>query len=157
VTADSDGTKVYKGFGFEFLYPADWMIEEDIDADGELTVSLETPEAAFLIISRFGSATDPAELIQRAAEVIEEEYSDVECEDLDIEIGTEDSFGMKMFFYCVDMVVAAKLLAFTHRDNTFLIQYQAVDSDFDEIEGTFRVLVFQLLERIGCVAKLEDL
>lgn len=121
----------YEGLGLSLPYPENWKVTEE--KDGELTDSiyLESPKTAFLSITRYQVLAGPDAIVEEAVASMRSEYEEIECEDLLFDIGEDESFGCDLRFYCLDLLIVSRLIAFQADQRSFLIQFQAEDREFE--------------------------
>ena len=144
----------YTGCGVTLMYPDNWTINEQVDGPpGEpSTVTIETPEGAFFSISRYPSATNPQEVIDRAVEAMREEYREhqmevEQCGALSSNPGATAivnellEAGADISFYFLDLLITVRLLAIVHQGDVLLIQLQGESRDFDKQELVFSAMM----------------
>jgi hypothetical protein len=93
-----------------------------------------------------------SQLVSEMTELLRTEYDEVEVSELDqqglgiLEI-QEDFAGAELNFYYLDVIVTARLIAFTNDDRTVLVQCQAEDREFDSLEMVFKAMLVSMLTR----------
>lgn len=148
-------TKIYRGIGLSCQYPENWNLTEDSDESGTMGFTLESPSSAFLTVCAYPWTVAPRQAIEQVQAAMQTEYEDVECEDIDpaVKIGEktiDDARGAEFRFYCLDLLVVSRLIAFSINHRTYLIQFQAEDRDFQSLEMVFQALV------VGMLRSLEE-
>ena len=71
--------KSFIGLGFSLLYPDTWKVDNDTESS---SVSLESPEGAFIAITKLDPLADPVAAVQQAGQTMSAEYDDIEQEDV---------------------------------------------------------------------------
>src|SRR5438552_18400227 len=66
--------------GVQFLFPENWELQRD-DTDTGWTVSLQSPDTAFLIVAFDAGMPETDYMARTVLEALEEEYKDLESED----------------------------------------------------------------------------
>jgi hypothetical protein len=100
--------------GISFRYPENWSADERDDADGGWTVSVHSPDTAFLLVSLQPEASDAGDLADQALAALREEYKEFDAEDV-----TETICGLPAIGFNADFLTA---------DTTSLCRVRAVDS-----------------------------
>jgi hypothetical protein len=65
--------------GIRFQYPANWTLESEEDADGGWSVTLQSPETAFLLMTLRPDADNAAELADQTLEALKTEYKELDA------------------------------------------------------------------------------
>lgn len=146
-------TKIHRGIGLACQYPENWNLTEDTDENGIIGFTLESPSSAFLTVCAYPWTVAPRQAIEQVHEALKAEYDDVECEEIDpaVKIGDKtiaDARGAEFRFYCLDLLVVSRLIAFSIEHRTYLIQFQAEDRDFQTLEMVFQALVVGMLRSL---------
>jgi len=136
---------VYERPGVRFEYPENWMLDEEDGADGERSVSVYSPEGAFWTIALHPPFTASESLLDAALSAMQEEYPELDTEQVDEQIGQFPAIGYDMNFYCLDLTSTAKVRCVSTPDTTYLIFYQAEDRELARIERVFHAMTFSLL------------
>lgn len=124
---------IYQGMDLELPYPENWKLMEEREGEWTSGVTFETPGAAFLTIQRQSNEVKADEVLQTACDAMFEEYDEVEQEDLDFDVGEDESFGCDLHFYYLDLLICCRLLAFTIGNYSYLVQLQAEDKEFQQL------------------------
>lgn len=135
----------FQGFGIKLLYPDSWNCEEEMEGQ---SVSIESPEGAFLCITRFANVEDQTSALGRALQTMQDEYDEVEREALTREFAEFQLSGMLLRFVYLDLIIASQLLAFSHAGHTYLIQIQAEDRDHDRLGPVFDAIVTSMCQSL---------
>lgn len=130
----------FSRFGITFLYPENWHLETDEPGD---SVSLESPQGAFLSLSRLDDI-QPQAAIERVLAAMHQDYENIETEPLAREIETISLRGLTLRFVYLDLIIASQILSLAHGEQTFLIQIQAEDRDLEELEPVFDAILTSL-------------
>ncbi len=149
--------KSYQGMDLEIPYPDSWMVSEEKQNDWVDAVTLESPESSFLSINRYPKSDAPEEILDQACKAMSAEYEEVEQEDLAFDIGDSDSFGCDLRFYCLDLLVVSRLLAFRLGRHSYLVQMQAEDREFERLRPVFHAMLTKALQSLDPDVSLEEL
>ncbi len=135
----------FEGFGIKVLFPENWKLEDETES----SVTVESPEGAFLSISRLDSSADPDEALKEAMATMAHEYEDIEDEPTIWEFPGHDLTGVVQRFVYLDMVVVSHLLALTSTQATFLLQIQGEDSDMENLDEVFRAIITSMCQNLN--------
>ena len=78
-----------------------------------------------------------------------EDYIDFESREANVKIANVEMTGFDMHFYCLDFLVASRVVAFNLDGRTFMFQFQAEDRDFDELLLVFEAIATSLISNIA--------
>ena len=134
----------FESFGIKFLYPDNWTIADRDESEGNEGVTLELPSGGFLTVEREREGQLIEELIEEIAESIEEDYGEVEREDLHLENAPAEEKAVDFRFYYLDLLIISRLVVVTTDQATLVVQMQAESRDFDANEMVFAAILKQL-------------
>lgn len=135
----------YEDLGLTILYPDNWQTEEDIDAQ---TVTLESPEGAFLTVTRL-EQTDLESPIEQAKAAMEHEYEEIEQEPLRKQIADRQLTGLTQRFVYLDLIITSHLISFHGNNCTYLIQIQAEDRDMMRLDRVFDAMLLSICQSLA--------
>ncbi len=147
----------YQGNGVSCAYPETWKVQEsqgDDDTEGFL---IESPDAAFFAVSKFPWTCAPREVLEQATEALQQEYEEVEVEWIDSDLSMADSRSVEVRFFLLDMLVVSKLRAFSLGHQTYLIEQQAEDREYQRVDQVFDAMVETLIQSIDKMHGLKRL
>jgi hypothetical protein len=139
-------TITFDNLGLQFLYPENWTVTEQ--SQGELysaSVTLQSPGTACWTVHRYPSTCSPKQLIEELVEAMEREYPQLEEEPMVQELCGQETHGVRLYFYYLDLLVIWCLLPITIGGQVFLFESQAEDKEFDELEPVFMALSTSVL------------
>lgn len=117
----------YEKYGFSFLYPENWILEEyEMDTD-EGSVTLNSPSGAFWVLMVRPFGYNPDTLAEDALKTMQKEYKDMEYSRISRKIGDHTLFGYEMNFYFLDLTNTAVVLTFAEETRTFAFFWQCGD------------------------------
>ncbi len=140
---------VYQGLDLECTYPDNWRLTEDRLDEGVAGFTIESPDAAFFSLIRYPWNCAPREVLEKAVPAMKDEYDQFESRSFDPNLGIADSRAVEANFYCLDFLVSSKLIAFTVRPYTYLVQMQAEDRAFDKLDLVFRAMLSTIFKSLG--------
>jgi len=137
----------FKGMGISFLYPDNWVLDDDPDLDDleEGSVAVVSPSGAFLSVSVYPRLMDPNELAEEAVEGIRQEYGDVDVEAAQDTVAGRDLRGFDVNFFCMDLTSTAKVRCLRTQTATYAIFFQAEDADFERLARVFEAITANLV------------
>jgi hypothetical protein len=143
-----DAFATYEGHGVKCSYPSTWNVQEDDTSDESNGFLIESRDAAFFAVSIFPWSDAPREVLERAAKTLEGEYEECEIEWIDSDLSVRDSRAIEVRFFLLDMLVVAKLRAFSLAHQTFLLEQQAEDREYQKVEAVFDAMTETLIQSL---------
>ncbi|MFM2011512.1 MAG: hypothetical protein RLZZ396_296 [Planctomycetota bacterium] len=145
--------KIHRSLGLSINYPDNWTLSEDMQDQQIVGFQIQSPGSAYMSVLSFDWSTTPDQAIEQASSVIKAEYDNVEQESFAPELISHpgplaDAKGSELYFYYLDLLVRAKLIAFGIPHQTILIQFQAEDSEFASMERVFDAMLLTLCQSI---------
>ncbi len=145
--------KTHRALGLSITYPDNWQVTEETENEEAGGYELQGPTGAFLSVYPCPQPTSPKRAIVQATEAIASDYDNVESEVFFPELSSSsglltDVHGRELYFYYLDLLVRAKLIAFEIPDQTILVHIQAEDSDFRSLEKVFDAMLLTLCQSI---------
>ena len=136
---------IFDKLGMRFQYPENWKVETDAPASGNQTVSVYSPDGAFWTVMSYRPDADPMELARTALVAMQNEYDELDSEEVSEEIGDVELVGFDLNFYCLDLTNTAWIRAGSNEAKTFLVICQAEDREFEEVLPVFQAMTASLL------------
>src|SRR4051794_9878877 len=88
--------------GIRFQYPENWQLEREEHENG-WTVSVQSPETAFLLISINGDCPDAGEMTDTVLEAMRGDYADLEADECVDSLAGQPAVGHEMHFMSLDL------------------------------------------------------
>src|SRR5262249_23019601 len=129
--------------GIRFQYPENWRVEQEENEDG-WTVSVQSPDTAFLMLCYRDDQPDPAEVADTALEALREEYADVEADDRVDSIAGQPAIGHDIRFFSFDLTNTCWTRSFFSGRGTLLVMAQVNDLELDTNEPVLRAICASL-------------
>jgi hypothetical protein len=139
-------TAKYDRDGISFQYPDNWAFEEDPKTGFPRTVSVTSEDGAFWSATLYLQDQPLKQLQHQYIETLEQEYEEVEIDDVEFPLGDETIRATDLQFYCLDFLVHSRLIATQVGRHQALIAWQAEDRDFDKLEPVFQAITFSLFQ-----------
>jgi hypothetical protein len=142
-------TKVHQGLGLHCTYPENWQLTEDTEEGATLGFTVQSPNTAFMSVLEYPGDVSPSQVIEQVKEAFAAEYDDVEYEAMEPELPgvdapLEDLCVGTLNFYYLDLIATARLVAFRRPQGTMLIQFQAEDREFADLERVFHAMLISM-------------
>lgn len=141
-------TAKYERDGIAFQYPENWSFEEEPRNGFPRTISVTSEDGAFWSTSLYLADQSLKELQHLYIETLEQEYEEVEVDDVEFPLGDETILATDLQFYCLDFLVHSRVIATRLGAYQALIAWQAEDRDFDKFEPVFQAITFSMLQSV---------
>ena len=139
-------TAKYERDGLTFQYPENWQLDEDPLQGFPRSISVTAKSGAFWCATVYDQGTAIDELTKQYVRTLEQEYEDLEQEPLELELAEETVCGLDLQFYCLDFLVRSRVFGLAVGERVVLLEWQAEDREFDQMEPVFRAISFSLLQ-----------
>ncbi|MBX9625170.1 MAG: hypothetical protein K2X82_15290 [Gemmataceae bacterium] len=139
--------KLFERDGVRFQYPANWSAEagDDPDAgDGGWSVTVQSPESAFLFVSVRPDADTPADLADQALAALKAEYKELDAENAVETIGGTAAIGHDIDFLTVDTSVVCRTRCLDTTAGPLLVLAQVGEYDREQHDPVLRAIVASL-------------
>lgn len=133
----------FDNYDLTFKYPENWEISVDGSAQ-ERTITVESPDSAFLVVTVFDELISPLAVIRQATDAFLEVYEDADLEDSESELLGFPCENTSIDFTSLDLVGQAQLLAFCSHKRTFFILSQRSDIDAETADDVFSAILASL-------------
>jgi hypothetical protein len=130
--------------GISFRYPANWVVETDETADGGWTVTLQSHETAFLLVSLRPDADDPAQVADEALEALRAEYKELDAEDVVETLAGQAAVGHNIDFLTVDTPSVCWTRCLQTPEGPLLVMCQTSEFDRPANEPVLRAICASL-------------
>lgn len=142
-------TSSFDGLGFDFLYPDGWEIQKDDDADWPRTVSVHSPTGAFVSMTLYVKSTEPPDLLDQTLAALRNEHDEIELHSTKSSVpGFHDVVAYDADFYCLDLVISARVCQYEAGDFVLMTMYQGENRDFDELLPVFDAVSLSTLKNL---------
>ena len=133
--------------GLTFQYPENWRLERNDNETG-WTVSLESPETAFFMITFDGDMPDAEAMAETALAALKEEYPGLEADPCLDSVAGQPAFGHEIRFFSFDLTNTCWTRSFYGMAGTVFLLCQTTGADEDDYEPALR--------GIGASMRLEE-
>jgi hypothetical protein len=125
--------------GIRFCYPENWKLERE-ENDAGWTVSLQSPNTAFVMVCFRDDNATPEEMALAALEALREEYPELESETTVGSVAGRPATGYDVRFFSLDLSNTCFLRSFHTSEGTILLLWQATDLELEKIEPVLRAI-----------------
>ena len=117
--------------GIGLSYPESWKLEFE-DSDTGWTISLQSPDTAFLLVSHYEDMPDLEQVAQTTLEAMQAEYADLESEEIFETVAGQPAVGHDIRFFALDLTNSCWVRSFYGAYGTVLVMWQATDMEMDK-------------------------
>lgn len=137
--------------GIRFQYPETWKLTRE-EADTGWTVSVQSPDTAFLLIAFDQNMPDVADVTQTVLTALREDYPELEAEDALESIAGQPAVGHDIRFFSFDLTNTCSTRSFYSDTGTVLVMWQANDLELEQWEPIFKAICASLRVEDGAEA-----
>jgi hypothetical protein len=132
--------------GIRFQYPANWTVETDGDkGDGEWTVSVQSPETAFLLMSLRPDADTPADLADQTLDALKAEYKEIDAANTVETLAGRVAIGHDVDFMTLDTAITCWTRCVDTPAGALLLMCQTSEHDRARNEPVLRAVCASLM------------
>ena len=125
--------------GIRFQYPDNWVLSRE-DADGGWTVSVQSPDTAFFLLTLDEAMPDGEEVAQTVLDALKADYPDLEAEDAVDSLAGQPAVGHNLTFFSLDLTNTSVTRAFYAQAGTVLVMWQTNDLELEQWEPIFHAI-----------------
>lgn len=132
--------------GIRFQYPANWTVEpaEDDTAEDGWTVSVQSPDTAFLLVSLRLDAENPAELADQTLDALRAEYKELDAENAVETLAGQLAIGHDIDFLTLDTAITCRTRCLQTPAGALLVMAQVSEYDRARNEPVLRAVCASL-------------
>lgn len=124
---------VYSGHGVCFEYPEIWEITEQQVGDDTL-LTVESEGTTFWTLRIIPDCPVPPQAVQSCVDGFEEEYDDVEVEQIDCTLAGIPAVARDLSFTYIELLNTAGLRSVRTVNATLLVYWQGTDMELDDFQ-----------------------
>ena len=129
--------------GIRFRYPENWSLERE-DSDAGWTVSIQSPQTAFLTVTLDEDMPSVDQMAETALAALREVYPDLEAEDCIDSLAGQPAVGHNIRFFSLDLTNTCWTRSFYSARGTVLVLCQANDLELEAHEPVLRAICASL-------------
>jgi hypothetical protein len=135
--------KQFSEDGVSFRYPDNWSIEREA-ADGGWTVTLQSKETAFMVVTLDPTMPALEEMAKTALEAIRSEYPDLEADSAVDMLAGELAVGHDIQFFSLDLANTVYTRCLYCAAGALLVYWQMNDLELPTLEPVVRAVCASL-------------
>jgi hypothetical protein len=125
--------------GIQLLYPENWELQREDNENG-WTVSVQSPDTAFLVLSFDAEMPEMESMAQTALDALREEYADLEADDCVETVAGQPAVGHDVRFFSLDLTNSCWIRSFYSGRGTVLVMWQINDLELERHEPVLRAM-----------------
>jgi hypothetical protein len=129
----------FEQMGIRFKYPENWRLERE-DNDEGWSVSVQSPDTAFLMICLREDMPSTDEMATTALNALREEYPDLEADDRTDSMAGVPAVGHDVRFFSFDLTNTCWIRSFYATRGTVLVLCQFNDLEEEKNEPVLRAI-----------------
>jgi hypothetical protein len=129
----------FEDMGIRFKFPENWKLEREDNEDG-WSVSLQSPDTAFLLLSVREDMPSTNNMVDTALAALKEDYPDLESDDCVDSLAGQPAVGHDVRFFSFDLTNTCWIRSFYGARGTVLILCQLNDLEIDKYEPILRAI-----------------
>jgi hypothetical protein len=131
--------KQFKAGALSFQYPENWALEKD-EAESGWTVSVQSPETAFVLVTCDEEHPSPDQMAAAALEALRSEYPELEADPRVETLAGQMAVGHDIEFFSFDLTNTVWTRSFEGDDGTYLVMCQGNDLEMDKNGPVLRAI-----------------
>ena len=134
---------LFQADGIRFQYPDSWRLTRE-DAETGWTVSVESPETAFFMLTFDDQMPEVGLVAQTVLDALRADYPDLEAEDAVESIAGQPALGHDIRFFSFDLTNTCRTRSFYSDAGTVLVMWQTNDLELEDVDPVFRAICASL-------------
>src|SRR4051794_4406559 len=110
--------------GVGFMYPDNWQVADEETENG-WTVSVQSPDTTFFLLSYDGAMPEPALMADTALDALRSEYESLESESAVESLAGQPAVGHDVQFFSFDLTNTCWVRSFYGAGGTLLAMWEA--------------------------------
>jgi hypothetical protein len=131
--------KEYKAGGLSFRYPENWSLERD-EAEGGWTVSVQSPETAFVLVTCDQEHPPPEQMAETVLEALRSEYPGLDADARVDTLAGQMAVGHDIEFFSFDLTNTVWTRSFEGDEGTYLVMCQENDLELEKNGPVLRAI-----------------
>jgi len=137
-------SQVFQDDGVAFQFPDGWTLERE-DNEAGWTVSAQSPDTAFFLLTYDRNTPTPQEMAETALEALREEYDEIEVEACVDSVAGQPAIGHDVHFYSLDLTNTAWTRSFYGAGGTLFYLCQLTDHELETHERALQAICTSLV------------
>jgi hypothetical protein len=136
-------TQSFERSGIRFQYPTNWQIDTEDAGDG-WTVTLQSPETAFILVSLRPDADTAAQVADEALTALRAEYPELDAEPALDNLAGQPAVGHDIDFLTLDTTILCRTRCIETTAGPLLVMGQMSEYDREQNEQVLRAICASL-------------
>lgn len=129
--------------GLSFQYPESWTLQRE-EAEAGWTVSLQSPDTAFVMVSFDGNMPETELMAETALEALRAEYPGLESDECFETVAGQPACGHDIRFFSFDLTNTCWTRSFYCGRGTVLVLWQANDLELERVGPVLQAICASL-------------
>jgi hypothetical protein len=125
--------------GIRFQYPENWHLERE-DADDGWTVSVQSPDTGFFMLTFDTNMPDTDHVCRTVLETLRADYPGLEADDAMESLAGQPAVGHDIRFFSLDLTNTCCTRSFYTDHGTVLLMWQVNDLELDQFVPIVRAI-----------------
>lgn len=130
--------------GIRFQFPENWQLNKE-ETDSGWTITLQSPNTAFFLVSYDGDLPDPDHMAQTTLDALRDEYQDVEADPCLETVSGQSAVGFDIRFMSLDLTNSGWSRSFYGGAGTVLLYWQVNDLELKLLEPVLRAIAASVI------------
>jgi hypothetical protein len=130
--------------GIRFRYPENWKLEQQKTENG-WSVTVQSPDTAFLLLSLHEDAPKPRDLAESVLETMRQEYEELEADKVVDTVAGQRAIGHEINFFSLDFSNTCWTRAFSIPAGTVLVMWQMNDLELEKNGQVLRAICVSIV------------
>lgn len=130
---------VFDEKGIRFKYPQSWRLEREDNPAG-FTVTINSPDTAFLMVSLHEEMPSVEEMAEAALAAMREDYPELEADERVDSVAGQPAIGHDIRFFSLDFTNSCWIRSFYSGRGTVVALWQANDLELETHEKVLRAI-----------------
>lgn len=135
--------QTFERSGIRFKYPTNWQIDTEDAGDG-WTVTLQSPETAFVLVSLRPDAATAAQVADEALAALRAEYPELDAEPALDDLAGQPAVGHDIDFLTLDTTILCRTRCIETTAGPLLMMGQTSELDQEQSEPVLRAICASL-------------
>ena len=135
--------RLFQEEGISFRYPENWRLEREESENG-WTVSLQSPDTAFLLVSCDNTMPTTEEVAEATLDALRSEYPGLEADPCVDSLAGQMAVGHDINFFSFDLTNTCWTRSIYSEAGTVLVLWQANDLELEQYEPVMRAICSSL-------------
>lgn len=127
----------YNDHGVLFAYPDIWELQEEVDGNGDIVLTVSTEGTCFWALRILTERPAASDVISSCVAAFREEYEDMDEYPLSGYLAEMPASGRMLEFSCLELINSVCLYSITAANFSLLVWWQGTDHELDDIRPVF--------------------